>query len=314
MKKDLIIIAGPTAVGKTEVSIKLAKKINAEIISADSVQVYKGLNIGSAKIKKEEMQGVCHHLIDIKELEEDFNVCEFKELVKKSIDEIYKKNKIPIIVGGTGFYIQAVLYDIDFSKEDNEKAKKIRLELEREYEREGIDYLYEKLKKIDFEATKYIHKNNVKRVIRAIEYYLINNEVISLHNKVQREKTSSYNFKYFVLNMDRKNLYNRINERVDKMFELGLLNEFEMLLIKGARKEYNSMNAIGYKELFLYKEKILSLEETKEEIKKNTRHFAKRQLTWFKREKEAEFLNIEDFKDREDVVLNLLSKISFINI
>lgn len=310
MKKKLILIAGPTAVGKTSVSIELAKKINGEIISADSVQVYRGLDIGSAKIKKEEMQGIEHYLIDIKEADEDFNVVIFKDLVKEAIDKIYEKGKIPILVGGTGFYLQAVLYDIDFLKQDDKKALELRRELEKEYEEKGADYMFEKLLSIDKEAAFYIHKNNAKRLIRAIEFALLNNEKISLHNKEQRKKESIYDSCFFVLSMDRKKLYSRIDERVELMFSEGLLKEFENLLDKGINKNNMSMQAIGYKELFLYKDGLCSLEEVKEKIKQNTRHFAKRQITWFKREKQINDIDVLSYKNVNEIVEFIISKIN----
>lgn len=214
---NLVIITGPTAVGKTEISIELAKAINGEIISADSIQVYKYMDIGSAKIKKEEMQGIKHYLIDEFEPDDEFNVNVFQKLTKKYINEIYEKGKTPIIVGGTGFYIQSVLYDIDFDEtEDNHEYRKT---LEQIYKDKGVQYLYNMLKEVDEESAKAIHYNNVKRVIRALEYNHQTGKKISDHNKEQREYASPYNFKYFVLNDKRELLYSRINKRVDFMIK-----------------------------------------------------------------------------------------------
>lgn len=295
MIKKLIIIAGPTAVGKTDISIELAKRVNGEIISADSMQVYRMMDIGTAKIKEEEMQGIKHYLIDILDARDEFNITIFQNLAKKAIEEIYAKGKIPIIVGGTGFYIQALLYDIEFENEDEEKKTLLRKSLEEEYDTKGSDFMLEKLKSYDEEAAGIIHKNNKKRLIRAIEYAIINKKQISKHNEEQRSRKSEYDFRFFVLNMDRKKLYDRINYRVELMFKEGLIQEFKSLLARGCKSNMTAMQGIGYKELFAYTSGELSLEEVKEEIKKDTRHFAKRQLTWFKREKESIWIDKDEF-------------------
>ena len=300
MSKKLVIIAGPTAVGKTDISIAIAKKINGEIISADSMQVYKNMNIGTAKIKKEEMQGITHYLIDILDAKDEFNITIFQELAKKAIDEIYAKGKIPILVGGTGFYIQALLYDIEFEDENEEEKTVLRRELELEYEEKGADFMYNKLLGYDKEAANSIHKNNKKRLIRAIEYAILNNKKISSHNIEQRSKESKYEYRFFVLTMDRTKLYERINYRVDLMFEEGLI-------------DMTAMQGIGYKELFAYFEERLSLDEVKEEIKKDTRHFAKRQLTWFKREENAIWID-KDVYIGEALLDKMCEYIDFTNI
>ena len=277
----LVIITGPTAVGKSDLSIELAKRINGEIISADSIQVYKGLDIGSAKITEEEMQGIPHHLIDVLSPKDDFNIYIFKEMASNAIKEIVKKGKIPIIVGGTGFYIQSVIYDIDFKEEDNSE---IRNELEKVLDEKGSEYLHNMLREIDEESAEKIHPNNTKRVIRAIEYYKLNDRPISEHNVEEKAKDAVYDAKYFVLTDDREKLYKKINERVDKMIDSGLVDEVEGLLSLGLDSSYNSMQGIGYKEVVDYLEGKTTLEVAKDNIKKNTRHFAKRQLTWFRRE------------------------------
>ena len=313
MSKKLVIIAGPTAVGKTDISIAIAKRINGEIISADSMQVYKNMNIGTAKIKKEEMQGITHYLIDILDAKDEFNITIFQELAKKAIDEIYAKGKIPILVGGTGFYIQALLYDIEFEDENEEEKTVLRRELELEYEEKGTDFMYNKLLGYDKEAANSIHKNNKKRLIRAIEYAILNNKKISSHNIEQRSKESKYEYRFFVLTMDRTKLYERINYRVDLMFEEGLIEEFKELLEYGCEKNMTAMQGIGYKELFAYFEERLSLDEVKEEIKKDTRHFAKRQLTWFKREEKAIWID-KDVYTGEALLDKMCEYIDFTNI
>ena len=241
-KKPLVILTGPTAVGKTELSIKLAKAINGEIISADSIQVYKYFDIGSAKVTKEEMDGVKHYLIDVLEPDEEFNIYVFKKLALEAMEEIYAKGKVPIIAGGTGFYIQALLYDIEFSDEEGDKT--YRHMLEKKAEEEGVTVIHNMLKDIDPEAANEIHENNLKRVIRALEYYHETGMKISEHNKEQRQKESPYNFRYYVLNMDREKLYSRVNLRVDIMTENGLIDEVKKLKEMGYGKELNSMQGI----------------------------------------------------------------------
>ena len=304
--KKLIVLTGPTAVGKTELSINLAKAVNGEIISADSSQVYKGMDIGSAKITSDEMQGINHYLIDILEPAEEFNIHLFKTLTLKAMDEIYAKDKIPIIVGGTGFYIQSVIYDIDFC--DTEADNSYRESLETIAKNKGNLYLHEMLRKVDDKSANDIHPNNVKRVIRALEYYNQTGQPISEHNTVQKNNSSPYNFAYFVLNDKRELLYERINKRVDNMVENGLIQEVKELLNSGCNKDMVSMQGIGYKEVVEYLEGKLSLDETKELIKKNTRHFAKRQLTWFRREKEVDMINIDQFNyDKQLILKNILN-------
>ena len=307
-KNPLIILTGPTAVGKTDLSVQLAKKINGEIISADSMQVYKHMDIGSAKITKEEMDGVKHYLIDEFEPFDEFNVVIFKEYAKKYIEEIYKRGHVPILTGGTGFYLQAVLYDIDFT--ENEFDNKIRKSLEKFYEENGVDALFEKLKAVDYESSLAIHKNNVKRVIRAIEFYEMTGEKISEHNEREKQKESPYNFCYFVLDDDRENLYKRIDKRVDIMIEKGLVDEVKKLVDMGCTKDMVSMQGLGYKEIIDYLNGNCTLEEAVYIIKRDTRHFAKRQLTWFKREKEVITVKKPDFSYDDNKILEyMLTKI-----
>ncbi len=286
MKKNpLIILTGPTSVGKTALSIALAKAVNGEIISADSMQVYRHMDIGTAKITPEEMDGVPHYLIDEFDPDEEFNVVTFQQLSKAYMQKIYSRNKIPILVGGTGFYIQAVLYDINFT--ENETDNSYRTELEQLLEERGADYLHDLLKKADPNSAEAIHPNNSKRVIRALEYIKLTGDKISEHNKEQRSKESPYNFCYFVLNKDRAKLYETINQRVDLMLRHGLLEEVKKLVDLGYTGELVSMQGLGYKELLEYLKGIYTLEEAIDILKRDTRHFAKRQLTWFRREKDV---------------------------
>ncbi len=306
MKKTLVIISGPTAVGKTDISINLAKKINGEIISADSIQVYKKMDIGSAKIRPEEMQGVTHYMIDELEPDEDFNVYKFKELALKYLDVIYSKGKIPIVVGGTGFYVQALLYDVDFA--ENEENTDIREELYNLAEEKGVSFLHKILEEIDPESASQIHENNIKRVARAIEYYKQTGCKISEHNKEQHLKDSPYNFAYFVLNRKREELYNRINKRVDIMHNKGIIDEVANLKSLGYSRNLTSMQGIGYKEIYAFLDGECSEDEAFDKIKQNTRHFAKRQLTWFRREKCVEMLEYEEFSNDSNLLLDEMIK------
>ena len=284
MKKPLIIIAGPTACGKTESSVLLAKKINGEIISTDSMQVYKYMNIGTAKITEEEKQSIKHYLIDEFYPDEDFSIAIFKEKATQYIKEIQNKGKVPILVGGTGFYINSVIYNNDFT--ETEKDETYRKELEQLAVNKGNDFLHNMLKEVDEQSAEAIHKNNVKKVIRALEYYKLTGEKISTHNEREKQKEKAYDTTFFVLNMDREKLYNRINLRVDIMLKNGLVDEVKNLLEKGYKKELVSMQGLGYKEIVKYLEGEYTLDYAIEIIKRDTRHFAKRQLTWFKHQSE----------------------------
>ncbi len=312
-KKNLVILTGPTAVGKTKLSIELAKRIGGEIISADSMQVYKHMDIGSAKIMPDEMEGVVHHLIDVLAPTEEFDVFRFQQMAKAKMQEIYERGHIPIIVGGTGFYIQAVLYDIDFTQSDEDSA--LRSELEEFARKQGAHALHEMLREVDPEAADEIHENNVKRVIRAIEYFRQTGEKISVHNKEQREKHSPYNFCYFVLNDDRAKLYERIDKRVDLMLESGLVEEVQKLLDMGCLRESTAMQGLGYKEIIDYLQGKTDLERAVYLIKRDTRHFAKRQITWFKREKDVVWVPRHELGPEDDKLLDyMLSKLKNRNI
>ena len=306
-KKPMVVLTGPTAVGKTALSIDLAKKINGAIISADSMQVYKYMDIGSAKITKEEMQGIDHYLIDELMPEDEFNIVQFQKMAKEALDKIYSKGQIPIITGGTGFYIQGLLYDIDFDAQNQNDS--IRKELEAFAVEKGAHQLHELLKDIDPVSYDIIHENNVKRVIRAIEFYRISGYPISAHNQQEKQKESPYNFAYFVLNDDRENLYKRIDKRVDIMVKQGLVEEVRRLHQMGYSKDMVSMQGLGYKEILRSFEGEYSMEEAIDIIKRETRRFAKRQITWFRREKEVIWINKNEYNYSNDLIIDEMEKI-----
>lgn len=308
-KKPLLILTGPTAVGKTALSIQLAKAVGGEIVSADSMQVYRHMDIGSAKVTEEEMEGIPHYLIDVLDPQDDFNVATFQTLACQAMDEIYSRGNIPIITGGTGFYIQALLYDIDF-KENNEKNP-IRKELEqlaKELGDKAPGTLHEKLSHIDPEAARQIHANNIKRVIRAIEYFKQTGEKISEHNEEMHQKESPYNFLYYVLTRDRKTLYERIDKRVDIMIANGLVKEIEKLKAMGCHRGQTSMQGLGYKEILDYLDGSCTLDEAVYILKRDTRHFAKRQLTWFRRERDVRWLDLDRYQGNTDLILKDILK------
>ncbi len=313
-RKPLIILTGPTAVGKTDLSIKLAKAVDGEIISADSMQVYKRMDIGTAKVTESEMQGVPHHLIDFLDFDENFDAFTFQRLAKNALEEIYKRGHIPIVCGGTGFYIQGLLYDIEYNEEAVDT--KLREELSKKADEEGPKALHLMLKDLDPVSYESIPYQNVKRVIRALEYVMTTGEMISSHNEKMHEKESAYNFAYFVINNDRNILYDRINLRVDKMMEAGLLDEVKALLLDGLKEDSTAGAAIGYRELIHYLNGECTLAEAVDEIKQNSRHYAKRQLTWFRREKEVIWLDRTELKTDDamlDYILKILKEKEIIN-
>lgn len=282
MKKPLVMIGGPTACGKTAMSIALAKRINGEVISGDSMQIYRYMDIGTAKVTEEEKQGIPHYLVDELNPDEEYNVMIFQQKAKAYMNEIWAKGKIPIIVGGTGFYMNALLYDTDFTETENDTS--FREECYKQAQSEGAEVLFERLKKIDPEYAQTIHANNVKRVARALEYHFLTGEKFSQHNAEQKEKESPYQAAVIILTMEREKLYQRINHRVDLMMEQGLLAEVKGLLEKGYSPDLVSMQGLGYKEFIPYFRGECSLDDAVEQLKKGTRHFAKRQLTWFRRQ------------------------------
>ena len=299
--KPLVILAGPTAVGKTDLSIQLAKRIGGAIISADSMQVYKYMDIGSAKVMPEEMEGVKHYLIDELDPSDEFNIVRFQQMAKEALNEIYANGQIPIVAGGTGFYIQALLYDIDFTHQDSDEA--FRKKMADFAEEHGAEALHEKLKEIDPVSYETIHANNTKRVIRALEYYYLTGQPISTHNEQEHKKESPYNFAYFVLTDDRAHLYERIDRRVDLMMKKGLGNEVKRLYDMGYHKDMVSMQGLGYKELLSYLDGECTLDEAVYIIKRETRHFAKRQLTWFRRERDVIWLDKAAYKYNDKQIL-----------
>ena len=312
MKKPLIVIAGPTAVGKSAVAVELAKRIGGEIISADSMQVYKYLDVGTAKVTEDEKAGVPHHLLDVFDPDFSCDAVLFKEKCEEAIEDIYSRGKIPILCGGTGFYIQAVTKDIDFTEEDG--SEEIREEITKYYEENGEDALFERLRKIDEASCDIIPKQNIKRVIRAIEFHEIHHKKISEHNYEQSLKESPYNLGYFYLTMERGILYDRIDKRVDIMINDGLLDEVKSLIEKYSYTSRSGFyNAIGYKEIIAYLNGEYSFERAVELIKQNSRHYAKRQITYFKREKDAVNIDRTNLSNNE-VVETVLRMIKDKNI
>ena len=304
MENKIIVVAGPTAVGKTEYAIELAKKYDGEIVSLDSVQVYKYLDIGSAKPSKVELAEIPHYMIDEVEPNINLNVAQFKEMALKYVYDILSRGKMPILVGGTGFYIRALVYNTEFLYEDEKESAKVQLEIENELKEKGIDYIYNELMQVDPDSTSIIKKENERRVIRALKFYKLHNMPISVHNSIEKSKESPFDFDYYVLYADRDVLYKRINERVDSMIDKGLLVEVKNLIDMGLTLDMNSMNSIGYKELYnfcksrnvIYNKDDLD-ENSKEELKNNiemikqhTRNYAKRQLTWFRSEKKIKWI------------------------
>ncbi len=303
-QKPLIILTGPTAAGKTALSVQLAKVLDGEIISADSMQVYRRMDIGSAKIRPEEREGIPHHLIDVLEPTQDFNVVLFQQMAKEALESIYSRGRIPILAGGTGFYIQAILYDIDFT--ENEEDASYRRRLERLAEEKGPSVLHRMLQEVDEASAQAIHENNVKRVIRALEFYKLTGQKISGHNAAERQKVAAYNACYFVLTDDRERLYERIDRRVDKMLADGLTEEVAALREAGCTKDMVSMQGLGYKEILSFLEGEIPLERAVYLIKRDTRHFAKRQLTWFRREKNVIWIDKNEFEEDEERILKFM--------
>ena len=297
--KDIVIIAGPTAVGKTDLSIFLAKQIDGEIISADSMQVYKGMDIGTGKITPGEMMGVKHHLIDILDPGEDFNIAMFVKLAKEAIADIRSRGKMPIIVGGTGFYIQALLKDVEFEDEEDSSYREM---LYKELEDKGALYVHDLLKDIDEVSFNEIPVNNSKRVIRALEYYHFHNEPISVHNEKLKNTGYAYNEALFCITNERHILYDNIEKRVDKMLSMGLLNEVKGLLDRGLTEDNVSMKGLGYKEFIPYFKGECTLDEAIYVLKRDTRHFAKRQLTWFRKEQNVIYINKSEFSGIDEIL------------
>ena len=306
-KKTLIILTGPTAVGKTKLSIELAKAVNGQMISADSMQVYRHMDIGTAKIRSEEMQGIPHYLIDVLDPWESFDVVRFQTMAKEALEKIYAAGAIPIVVGGTGFYIQALLYDIDFDENDSETG--YRSELQSFADLHGSEALHDRLRQVDEKSALMIHPNNVKRVIRALEFYHQTGTRISEHNETQRQKESPYRFVYFVLDDERERIYRRIDQRIDQMLDQGLVAEVKQLRDMGCTRDMVSMQGLGYKEILAYLDGECTLEEAVYILKRDTRHFAKRQLTWFRREQEVRWIERQEYPDEAAMLQAMLAQL-----
>lgn len=300
-KLPVVIIAGPTGVGKTNASIGIAKKINGEIISADSMQIYKGMDIGTAKITSDETQGVVHHLIDIVSPCEKFSVCDYVEKCKTAVEKIFSRGKIPIMVGGTGLYIDSFINGIDFTPSNTDEA--YRNELSLLAQKNGNEYIHNMLKSVDEKSAQSIHPNNLKRVIRALEYFKMTGETISHHNDETKKKPSPYNYCYICFTRERQELYERIDKRVDIMLKDGLIDEVKTLLSMGCKREHTSMQALGYKEVIDYLENKCTYDEMVEILKRDSRRYAKKQLTWFRKRQDIFWLNLSETS--ENKVLNL---------
>ena len=303
MNNKILVLAGPTAVGKTALSIELAKRLNGEIVSTDSMQIYKYMDIGSAKITPEEMNGVHHHMIDVTTPDKPFSVVDYKNIAQPLIDDLLSQNKLPILTGGTGLYINALTCNMSFTEAGSDET--YRLELEDLAKKHGDNYINNMLKHIDPISYESIHPNNRKRVIRALEVYKVTNKPFSSFNAGEDFYKSKYDVFYYVLNMNRDKLYVRINQRVDIMFKNGLLNECIKLKENGYNSLMQSMQGIGYKEVLMYLENSISLEEATEMIKQGSRNYAKRQLTWFRKDPRAIFLNKDELSD--DDIINIIT-------
>lgn len=304
-KIPLIVILGPTASGKTSLSIEVAKRYNGEIVSADSMQIYKYMDIGTAKPSLKEREGIKHHMFDVAEPDEEFSVYSYAERAKKCIKEIYNSGKLPVMVGGTGLYIDNVLLNISLAEQKDSGKWREKLTLEAfEY---GNEYMHQKLAKIDEQAAKNIHPNNIRRIIRALEVYYETGKTFSEQLENSKNEPSPYESIIFMPVWERETLYERIDKRVEIMFDEGLMDEFLSLVKKGYNHKLNSMQAIGYKELFAYYRGLCSLDEAKELIKKHSRNYAKRQLTWFKRNKDIILLDAQN-KDIKEECVNSISK------
>ena len=303
-RPPLVIIAGPTAAGKSRIAVELALRISGEIISADSMQVYRGMDIGSAKITESEMKGVRHHLIDVLSPREPFNIFLFRQMAQEAAQGILERGHIPIVAGGTGFYIQSLLYGVAFSDEPEDRS--YRKELEEKAARGMGQALYRELEAVDPASAAAIHPHNLKRVIRALEYSHFTGEPISVHNERERGRESEWNGAYFVLTRDRKKIYEQIDRRVDQMLAAGLREEVEELMRRGMTRDMVSMQGLGYKEMIDFLQGASTLEEAVYKIKRDTRHFAKRQLTWFGREKDVLWVDQDLFSSDEEVISHML--------
>lgn len=309
MKRNLIVIAGPTAVGKTAISVKLAKKFQGEIISADSMQIYRHMDIGSAKISETEMEGIPHYMINIVDPWENFSAAEFKVLAEKHISLIEANGKTPMLVGGTGLYINSIICNYSFTEAN--KDDEYRCYLEKLADTNGKVHLYNMLQEIDPITAAELHPNNLKRVIRALEVYKLTGKPLSQYKVDDSQQFNiPFNLYYYVLNMNRSVLYERINKRVDIMLEKGLIDEVRKLVDMGCTADMQSMKGIGYKEILYYLQGKLTLDDAIEMIKQGSRNYAKRQLTWFRKDSRARWINKEDFTSEDDIVNYILEDIN----
>lgn len=297
-KIPILILTGPTAVGKTALSIELAKVLGGEIISADSMQIYRKMDIGSAKISQEEMDSVVHHMIDVVDPDEDFSVADFHDMASQIISDIHKRGKLAIVTGGTGLYLNSLVYDMDFGGTNSDPS--IRKDLEEILNDKGKDYLYSLLQDLSPDSAKRIHPNNTKRVIRAIEVYKTGGDMGDFSNDLKYNP--KFDAKIIVLNRDRSILYDRINQRVDMMFDMGLLDEVKGLHQMGYTSQMQSMKGIGYKEVLEYFDGKMTLEESIDILKQGTRRYAKRQITWFKRYENALWLDLDKVTELDDQI------------
>lgn len=305
-KENAVLIVGPTGIGKTDLSVKLAKKMNTEIISADSMQIYKYMDIGTAKIKTDEMDGIFHHMIDIVNPDENFSVADFQKKALYNITTINEKNKIPIIVGGSGLYINSLIYDLDFATVANSTT--LREKYLNILDEKGLDFLYDKLKNLDYVYAQKISRNNKHRIIRGLEIIESTGKKISNNDNNFRKENENLNFIIIGLTQNREKLYEKINKRVDIMLENGLIEEVKNLLARYPNRDNISYKAIGYKEVIKYVDKKISLDEMKENLKKNSRRFAKRQFTWFNADKRIKWFDVNENKD--DLVFKVLNEIN----
>lgn len=307
-KPNIVILVGPTAVGKTDISIAIAKALNGEIISADSAQVYKYMDIGTAKISPEEAQDIKHHMIDEIYPDQNFSVAHFRDRADKYIREITAKGKLPIIAGGTGLYINSLLNNLDFTESVGDET--FRQKMQEIADVNGNEYLYAMLKEVDPESCQRLHPNDVRRVIRALEVYEFTGKTISYYQEESKKIPPRYNYAFVGLTMDRQKLYERINQRVDIMLDKGLIEEVKKLLAMGYSRNLVSMQALGYKEIVQYLEGEISLEEAIFILKRDSRHYAKRQLTWFRRDERIEWFNVDEYQDRLTLVKNIINYIA----
>lgn len=307
MKKNLVILLGPTGIGKTDLSLKLAKALNGEIISCDSMQIYKYMDIGSAKVSTDDQLEIKHHMVDIVYPEEEFTVADFKRKAEAIINDLNNKGKLPIVTGGTGLYINSLVYNLNFTRVGADYE--LRAELEDLAEKNGAKVVHNILTNVDPESAKKLHPNDLKRVIRAIEIYKLSGTTMSQYNKNFRTEVTDYNLSMIGLTMDRQNLYERINLRVDKMIEAGLIDEVKFLLDKGYTKDLVSMQGIGYKEFIDYLDDKMTLEDTIDLVKKKSRNYAKRQLTWFRRDNRIKWFDKDEYLKEEDILKDIITEI-----